>query len=402
MGRSGGGSFGGGGFGGGFSSGGGGFGGSFGGGNRGGGRSAGGFGGFSGPSYGGGYHGGGSWLGGFLWGSLLGGRRQTVVVEQPQGSSGGSGGDTGGSGPNNGGMRDPNSKQSNGLGCLFIVIAIIAVMLIIAIFGGLIGGTSGVPASTVERTALPAGTAQVTEFYTDKDGDWVHTPAQLESGLRHFYDETGVWPYVYILPNGETTSSKQLTDMAKKLYGELFDDDAHFILVFCDNNAGGYNCGYYGGQAARSVIDDEAVQILAAYLERNYDDLSLSEEQIFSNTFSDTANHIMSKTVNPIIPISIVVAVVVIAGVIVFIVVRRRQAKKEEADRMERILNTPLDQFGDKDLDDLEKKYAGTQAQGQAQAATSAPSQAQAQPQTENTPTTDHSAAADVQAEKPE
>ncbi|WP_165253302.1 hypothetical protein [Adlercreutzia sp. ZJ304] len=354
MGRSGGGSFGGGGFGGGFSSGGGGFGGSFGGGNRGGGRSAGG-----GPSYGGGYHGGGSWLGGFLWGNLLGSSRgQTVVVQQPQGGGGGGAGSggpggPGSGGPSDGGMRDPNSKQSNNLGCLWIVLAVVVLAIIIAVFSG----TSSVPASTVDRTPLPAGAAEVSEYYTDEDGDWIHTPAKLEEGLRHFYDETGVWPYVYILPNGYTTSSQQLTDMAQQLYGELFTDDAHFLLVFCDNNSGGYNCGYYGGQAARSVIDDEAVQILAAYLEINYDDMSLSEEQIFSNTFSQTADHIMSKTINPVIPIAIVAGVVIVVVIVALLIKRGRDAKKREADRMERILNTPLDQFGDKDLEELEKKY---------------------------------------------
>lgn len=401
MGRSGGG-FGGGGFGGGFSSGGGGFGGSFGGGSRGGGRSAGGFSG--GPSYGG-YGGGGSWLGGFLWGSLLGGGRgQTVVVQQPGGGApgpGGSGGSGGGGapgGPNGGGIQDPGSRQSNNLGCLFIAIAVVALCIVLAVFGGVLGSSAGVPASTVERTALPPGTAQVTEFYTDEDGDWIHTPARLEEGLRHFYDETGVWPYVYILPNGSTTSSKELTDMAQELYGELFDDDAHFLLVFCDNGHGGYNCGYYGGQAARSVIDDEAVQILAAYLENNYNDLGLSEEQIFSNTFAQTGDHIMSKTINPAIPLAVVVVVAVVALVIVFVVVKRRQAKREEAERMERILNTPLEEFGDKDLEDLEQKYAGAPAP----APQAAPSTAAPAPQAPAAGTSDRSAAADVQAEKPE
>lgn len=355
MGRSGGGGFGGGGFGGGFGSGGGGFGGSFSGGNRSGGRSGGGFG---GSSYGGGYHGGGggNWLGGFLWGSLLSGSRgqQTVVVQQPQGAGGGPGAP---GGPTNGGLGDPNSKKSNGLGCLWIVLAVVLLAVLFAVFSG--GCSSSVPASTVERTALPAGAAEESAFYTDEDGDWIHNAQVLETGMRRFYDETGVWPYVYILPNGSTRSSQQLTDMAQQLYGELFSDNAHFILVFCDNGQGGYNCGYYGGQQARSVIDDEAVQILAAYLEQNYDDLSLSEEQIFSNTFSQTADHIMSKTVDPIIPVAIVGGVVIVVVVIALLIKRGRDAKKAEADRMERILNTPLDQFGDKDLEELEKRYEG-------------------------------------------
>ncbi len=181
--------------------------------------------------------------------------------------------------------------------------------------------------------------------------------------MRHFYEKTGVWPYVYILPNGYSTSSQELTQKAQELYEKLFEDDAHFILVFCDNNNGGYNCGYYGGSLARTVIDDEAVSILAAYLEANYDDYSLSEEEIFSNTFSQTADHIMSKTLSPIIPIVIVIGILVIMIIAAILIKRRQDAKKREADRMERILNTPLEEFGDKDLEDLEKKYSDADGQ---------------------------------------
>ncbi len=363
MGRSGGGGFGGGGFGGGFGSGGGGFGGGFSGGNRSGGRS-GGFGGYGhSGGFGGGYSGGGFWSG-WLLGNLLGGSRgQTVVVQQPQGSGGGAPGGPTGGGPTGGGLNDPNSKRSNNLGCLWVLLAVVLLAVLMVVFSG--GCSGSVPDSTVDRTALPAGAAEQTAFYTDEDGDWVHNAQVLETGMRHFYDETGVWPYVYILPNGSVRSSQQLTDMAEELYGELFSDDAHFILVFCDNGQGGYNCGYYGGQQARSVLDDEAVQILAAYLESNYNDYSLSEEQIFSNTFSQTADHIMSKTVNPTIPVAIVGGVVVVAIIVVLLIKRGRDAKRAEAERMERILNTPLDRFGDKDLEELEKKYesAGTAAQ---------------------------------------
>lgn len=364
MGRSGGGGFGGGGgfsgggFGGGFSSGGGGFGGSFGGGSHSGGRSGGSD--FGGSNYGGGgYYGGGGFFNGFLLGNLLGSSRgggggsyNPPPGYDPNGQGGNSGG------PSNGGLNDPNSQKSNTLGCLVILIFAVALVFIISIFGGLVSCSgSGVPASTVERTALPANAAITTEYYEDTDGDWIHTPSKLEAGLREFHDETGVWPYVYILPNGETTSASELQQIAEDVYKENFTDDAHFVLVFCDNNSGGYNCGYYGGQAARSVMDDEAVQILAAYLEQNYNDYSISEEEIFSNTFSQTANHIMSKSINPVIPLAICIAVVVVAIIVALIIKRNRDHKKAEADRMEKILSTPLEQFSDTELDDLEKKY---------------------------------------------
>ena len=78
-------------------------------------------------------------------------------------------------------------------------------------------------------------------YFTDEDGDWIHDPAKLERGLRHFYEETGVQPYVYILPNGSVRSYQELQSIAQEKYDELFTDQAHFVLVFCDDGNGRFN-----------------------------------------------------------------------------------------------------------------------------------------------------------------
>lgn len=366
MGRSGGGgSFGGGGggFSGGFG-GGGGFsrgprsGGRSGGSSFGGGRSSGpSFGGYPGGYYGGGF-GGSSFWGGFL-GGLMGSSRSGgsggggVPPQMPQGPQQ----------PGSGNGQQPGAPQgkspNSGCGTIFIIIA--AFFLVVFLFMALGSGgctTSSVAASTVERTAIAPGQAQETGYFTDEDGDWVHNTAVLQKGMRHFYEETGVWPYVYILPNGSVTSTSQLTDMAQQLYTELFSDDAHFLLVFCDNNQGGFNAGYWAGSSARTVMDDEAAEVLADYLWKHYQDYNISEEEIFSNAFADTADRIMSVTPSPW-PIVAGCAAVIIVAVVVFVLIRRRQqAKQREAERMEQILNTPLETFEDSALDDLEKKYA--------------------------------------------
>ena len=381
MGRSGG--------GGGFGGGGGGFSGGFGGGGGfsrgprsggrsggssfGGGRSSGGFGG--GSYYGGGF-GGSSFWGGFL-GGMMGASR-----------SGGSGGSGGGvppqmpqqpqgpqqPGPNNGGQQPASQGNPNsGCGTVFIIVAafFLIVFLFIALGGGGCSADSIAP-STVERVALNAGEAQQTSFYTDEDGDWIHNTAVLEKGMRQFYDETGVWPYIYILPNGSTTSTSQLTQLAQDLYGELFQDQAHFLLVFCDNNNGGFNCGYWAGSSARTVMDDEAATILADYLWKHYQNYNISEEEIFSNAFADTADRIMTVTPSPVALVAICVTVVVVVVVVFAIVLRRMAAKKREAERMQQILSTPLESFEDSELKDLEAKYANAPASA-ATASESAP-----------------------------
>ena len=92
--------------------------------------------------------------------------------------------------------------------------------LVVALGGGGCSGAN-VPASTVERTALPAGSVNETGYFTDEDGDWIHDPAKLERGLRHFYEETGVQPYVYILPNGSVRSYQELQSIAPVSYTHL-------------------------------------------------------------------------------------------------------------------------------------------------------------------------------------
>ena len=127
--------------------------------------------------------------------------------------------------------------------------------------------------------------------------------------------------------------------------------------MFCDDGQGSFACGYTVGSQAKTVMDDEAVGILQDYLDRYYQDLSLSEEEIFARAFADTGERIMSVTPSPVGPVVVCVAVVAVAA-IVFAIVRRRAAERQrEREHLEEVLNTPLESFGDTDLDDLERKY---------------------------------------------
>ena len=329
--------------GGGFSSGG------FSGGNQGGGRSAGPFGGGGlggGPSGGPMHHGG---FGGFHMPVFI----PTPTFRRTGGGSGGPGGSSGGPGGSGGGLG----------GCLVALLVVVVLAVIIGLLPSCTscssgGSSSSIAKSTVERTALPASASEDTGFYTDLDGDWIHDAGLLEEGLEQFFEDTGVRPYVYILPNGETTSISELTARAEELYRELFDDGAHFLLVFCDNDQGGYNCGYCVGPEAKTVMDDEAVSILADYLDRYYSDYSIEEEEIFSKAFADTGERIMTVTRSPVVPVVICIAVVGVAGAVVVVVRMRRDQRERESKRMEEVLKTPLEKFGDADLDELERKYA--------------------------------------------
>ena len=336
----------------------------FGGGFSGGGRRSGGFsGGFrsGGRSFGGGmrgagrgfmpppprYHGGGGSFWPFMAGMSLG--RATSSRSRTADSASGTGASAGAAGT--------GCASSGCAGLIFVFAALVVLALIFSLLSSSCSGVASVAASTVEREPLPAGAVVETAYYTDEDGDWIHDPRELEAGMRSFFEQTGVQPYLYILPNGSETDVNALSERADALYDQLFEDEGHFLLVFCDNGYGSFSCGYTVGSQAKTIMDTEAVGILQDYLDRYYQDLSLSEEEIFSRTFADTAERIMSVTPSPLLPVVICVVVIVVALVIVVIVKQRAESRRRDQEHMEEVLNTPLESFGDQKLEDLEQKY---------------------------------------------
>ncbi|WP_321971327.1 hypothetical protein [Paratractidigestivibacter sp.] len=380
MGRSGGPGGGGDGGGGGFSGGGRG-GGSFSGGG-GGGRSGGRSGGFSGgPGYSGGSHGG--YGGGRRGGGFGGGGRRGG------GFGGGMGGfPMGGFGGFNVGPSINLGGGGGGCGgCAGTIIGFLIVAMLLMVLSGAMNSCSGyngydygnsshgsyssdytTTTSDTVRTKLD-GVVSKTAYYTDEDGDWIHSASKLENGLSHFYDKTGVQPYIYILKNGSVTSSSELETLAAKYYDQLFTDEGHFLLVFCDNGKGTFNAAYWYGTQARTVMDDEAIGVLREQLSRAYNNAS-SEEEIFSDAFYNTADVIMKAADSEtskgnILKVVGVVGVVAIVGGVAYVAIRKKkEADAERAKRANEILNTPLEKFsdasdptGDKNIDDLAAKY---------------------------------------------
>ena len=314
-----------------------------GGGFSGGGRSSGGFSG----GFGGGRSGG--WRGGYR-GGFGGFRTGPIFINNSRRYYGGGGNGGGGGGNNSGG-------SSGGMTVLVVLIAIFLLAGVMFVTNGGFSSGGSIARSTVEREKLPASAVQETAYYTDADGSWIRSPSTLERGMRAFYEETGVQPYLYILPNGESTSISELTQRAETLYEELFDDEGHFLLVFCDDGYGSFNCGYTVGAQAKTVMDDEAIGILADYIDRYYSDMSISEEEIFSNAFADTGERIMTVTRSPIVPVAVCIAIVVVAVLIFLTLKKRREQREREQKRAEEILKTPLEKFEDQEVEDLAKKY---------------------------------------------
>ncbi|SFC59945.1 hypothetical protein SAMN04488102_11240 [Alkalibacterium subtropicum] len=252
------------------------------------------------------------------------------------------------------------------LGCGSIFTVLIFMFIIFTLFsnvgnflGGGNGGPTNITSSTVEREPLPTGAVNETDYYTDELG-WIGNHTQMVDGLQYFYNETGVQPHVHITgdinASGEPTLD-EIETYANNLYDELFTDEAHLLLVFYEPQPNEYMTYYVTGSQARSVIDTEAGDILLDYLDRNYYDSDLSDEEYFSQSFREAADRIMEVTTSPWIPVLVIFGVLALLYLL-FRWWKSRQASKErEARRTEEMLNRPIETFGSSEADELAKKY---------------------------------------------
>ncbi len=255
-----------------------------------------------------------------------------------------------------------------GCGC-FGLIALVVLLIIIFMFAMPISMCSGpsyasyssessveVPRNTVEREPLPLSAAEQTQLYVDADGSWIADPSTLEAGLREFWQETGVYPFLYIAPNGSLTSGAACHEVAANIYDQLFSDSAHMVLVFCDDGYGGFTYGYEVGSQAQTVMDDSAIQTLVAYLERYYA-TAPTESQMFADAFTSTAKtimHVEQPFYVQMMPLFIV-AVVAVAIIAVVYTIRKKNAERDA--HVREVLEQPLEKFSDQEVEDLEEKY---------------------------------------------
>ena len=238
---------------------------------------------------------------------------------------------------------------------MLVIVALVGIILLATGMSSLFSGQD-VTASTEVRAALPAGAVNETAYFTDELG-WIQNETKLESGLKHFYQKTGVQPYIYITDDVGTEGIPEISDIeafGNAKYDVLFTDEAHLLLVFYENY-GGYMTGCITGTQAKTVIDNEASDILLDYLDRNYNS-DMTEDEFFSESFRDAADDIMAVPPSSV-PTLIIVGVL---AVLIVVFVWRRQAKKQKAIKAQQdkeILEMPLEKFGDTEAEQVANKY---------------------------------------------
>lgn len=245
-----------------------------------------------------------------------------------------------------------------------IVSSIIVVLVLMVIVGMMLSSSGGgVTKSTRNRTPLPSGNVQTTDYWTEYrepgENNWIGNTTKLESGMQKFYQKTGVQPYLYLTGtvNGNSNpSDAEVEAFANDLYDQLFTDEGHFLLVFQNyDNSSEYHMAYVTGTAAETVIDREAADIILDYVEYRYTTED-TEEELFSNAFSMSADRIMTVTKSPWIPILKLGGTIILVLILFNIWKAVKAQKNREDEATERILNADVEKLGHSD--DLEDKYS--------------------------------------------
>lgn len=209
-------------------------------------------------------------------------------------------------------------------GCLTGIIMLFVLMIIFNFAWSSVPGTNNTTAvetvqinsSTIEREPIREGLVNETPYYQDDVGAILNS-SELENGLRYFYDQTNIQPFIYIMDNLDGDPNPhpdEINEFASNLYDELFTDEAHLLLVHFDNwDFYEYDFSFHTviGSDAHILMDDEAENILYDYLGYHYYS-DLEDAAFYSESFRDTADRIMSVTRSPWIPVALVVGVAVI------------------------------------------------------------------------------------------
>ena len=204
--------------------------------------------------------------------------------------------------------------------------------------------------STIQREKLPASKCDEVDFwYQDDWGTWIDDSDEefsLEVGLKSFYQETGVQPYLWIMgEEGKNYKSEgSLEELAEDKYKELFGkDEGHLLVIFREypDNSGNYICTVTPGYDAETqVMDDQAKEILLDCIDYHYTD-DCNEGEFFESAFIQAGTRIMTKQLSwkQICTIIVVAIIAVIGIVIVASIIKRRKiaVAKQKAKQAEAV-----------------------------------------------------------------
>ena len=269
---------------------------------------------------------------------------------------------------NNGGNREPEKKpeepkpekpekKTTAVGCLSVILIIIAIVLAVVMVSGI-----NAAKNAKNRVKLDAKIT-VDIGYIDDQLKWFSKPATVENAMKSFYEKTGVMPYLVITNKmGGAKTESEAEAYTKNLYYELFTkngkaDEAHFLVLWYQENGSDDYAFMYAGSSANGVIDADARQVVYNYFNRYYTS-DYDDNQYFAKVFEESATEIMKQsdtgwkaTLGWLI---VVIAVLVVMNIIDY--KNTMKIKKQEA--AAKILNANIEDPGWKDdAEELSEKY---------------------------------------------
>ncbi len=238
--------------------------------------------------------------------------------------------------------------RRGGCGCFSVIVVLIILLIAFSYIRPAFysyQGDTEVTVSRTERTAV-TGTDTYSDWYLDEMG-FIDHDTDLTDGLKHFYSQTGIQPYVVLLDyndsiwvNGQWNEDAAEQYLAQ-IYEDTFSDNGHLIFAYfaCENDSEDMDgmFFFYYGSAAYSIMDDEAETIFWSYFDMNYNNLDLSIAEFIGRTFEETADNIMhvGASGNSTLIKAAVIFAVICAGVIIAgIVVAKRATKRDTADHL--------------------------------------------------------------------
>ena len=157
---------------------------------------------------------------------------------------------------------------------------------------------SQVPISTVNREKLSGGS--FTPDCVDDQLGWIGPDAErLGEELRRFWKETGIQPYVVLLPfDTAWDTDDERYDVADTIYENQIGREDAMLLVYFDSDSEDTDGSWemVKGLETGALMDQEATEIFWSFLDRYWSDLSYSEAEAINMTFTKAAERIMTKT----------------------------------------------------------------------------------------------------------
>lgn len=247
------------------------------------------------------------------------------------------------------GRHYPRSSYHYTRGSELVGFIITFIIMAMAVSAMIVANTSmgRITKSTQVREKLPSSMCTVIDTWYEDDINWIYDDRTLERGLRNFYNETGVQPYLYITDNIGGKAKPTLSDFEntlQKKYDELFSDEGHVLVCFMESSPNVYATYYVVGQQAKSVIDEEAGNILLDYFDYYYTS-DLSDEELFSTSFTKAAERMMTvtNTVKTLaLRVGLAVCIVAMLIVVFLFVIKARKLKVEQAKADAAILGTEV------------------------------------------------------------